>query len=412
MYTPAVRSLWLRRVRKTLKYLALSGVTGVVILVAWLAIEHATQTSLPQPTGPFAVGRTVYDWVDEATVDVLATVAGTKHELLVWAWYPATPGSAPVDDYLPAALRPPGQGGTNIWTLLTRDASKVRGHSLRNASVAPAGRPFPIIVLRGGGSSGVLNYSSLAEDLASHGYVVAGFDAPYRTSLVVFPDGRAVGRTEENNPERCLARAHDEQERCAARLIDASTIDTAFVLDRLAQLNTSVVSGMFSNRLDMSRVGLFGHSFGGAAIAEFCRVDPRCKAGVDIDGAPHGRVIETGLRQPFMFLLSDHRRDADPESRQIKADIQSIYDHLPADGRLALEIRGAFHFMFSDDGAVRKSSVVRGVVRLVGRLEIDARRQLAITSYCLRAFFDAHLKELDAPPAIPSPEYPELQKLR
>jgi predicted dienelactone hydrolase len=407
-----VARVWVRRVVRTLKYLLLSAVTGFLILVAWLGIEQVTRTSLPEPTGPFAVGRGVYDWVDEAAVDTLAPVAGTKRELLVWSWYPATPGSAQVDDYLPAALRPADEGGTNIWTFLTRDVSKVRGHSLRNANMAPAGGPFPVIILRGGGSSQVLNYSSLAEDLASHGYVVVGFDAPYRTSLVVFPDGRAVGRTEENNPERCLALAHDEQERCAARLIAASTTDTAFVLDRLAQLNASTTSTTFSNRLDMSKVGLFGHSFGGAAIAEFCRVDPRCKVGVDIDGAPHGRVIETGLRQPFMFLLSDHRRDADPESRQVKADIQSIYDHLPADGRVALEIRGAFHFMFSDDGAVRKSSLVRGVVRLLGRLEIDARRQLAITSYCLRTFFDAHLKGIGTSPAIPSKEYPELREFR
>jgi len=403
---------WAKPVVRTLKFLILGGLTGVLILVAGLWIEHASETSLPQPTGPFAVGRTVDDWVDEATVDLLAPVAGTKRELLVWVWYPATPGLAPVDDYLPAALRPADDGGTNIWTFLTRDASKVRGHSLRSASVARAGGPFPVVVLRGGASSGVLNYSSLAEDLASHGYVVVGFDAPYRTGLVVFPDGRAIGRTEENNPERCVALARNQQERCAARLIDAWTTDTQFVLDRLAQLDVSAPSGPFSHRLDMSRVGLFGHSFGGAAIAEFCRVDPRCKAGVDIDGAPHGRVVEAGLRQPFMFLLSDHRRDADPESRQIKADIQSVYDRLPANGRLALEIRGAFHFMFSDDGAVRKSSLVRGVVRLLGRLQIDARRQLAVTSYCLRTFFDAHLKGLDASPAIPSPEYPELQNLR
>src|SRR5262249_54071154 len=270
-------SLRARRVIQTLKYLIRSGVAGVLILVGWLWIEQASQTSLPEPTGPFAVGRTVCDWVDETAVDTLAPVAGAKRELLVWVWYPAARGSAPVDDYLPAALRPANEGGTNIWTFLTRDASKVRGHSLRNASVTPSAGPFPVVVLRGGASSGVLNYSSLAEDLASHGYVVVGFDAPYRTGLVVFPDGRAIGRTEENNPERCVALARNEQERCAARLIDAWTTDTAFVLDQLAQLNGSAVSGMFSNRLDMSRVGLFGHSFGGAAIAEFCRVDPRCK---------------------------------------------------------------------------------------------------------------------------------------
>jgi predicted dienelactone hydrolase len=404
---------WTRRILRTLKILILSGVALVAILIAGLWIEQSSQTSLPEPTGPFAVGRAYYDWVDQTALDRLAPATGIKRELLVWIWYPADPNSGPIDEYMPADLRPPDEGGTNIWTFLTRDVSRVRGHSHRNATVAAAARPFPMVVLRGGGSSGVLNYSSLAEDLTSHGYVVVGFDAPYRTGLVVFPDGRAIGRTNENNPEGCLGLAANVRERCAARLIDAWNSDTAFVLDRLAQLNGSAERGLFSGRLDTSRVGLFGHSFGGATIAEFCRQDARCRAGVNIDGEPHGRVIETGLRQPFMFLLSDHRRDADPESRQIKADIRSIYDRLPADGRLALEIHGAFHFMFSDDGAVRKSGLVRGVVRLLGRLQIDARRQLAITSYCLRAFFDAHLKPFDGPPpAIPSPEYPELQPIK
>jgi hypothetical protein len=31
---------------------------------------------------------------------------------------------------------------------------------------------------RAGASAGVVGYSTLAEDLASHGYVVVGFDAP------------------------------------------------------------------------------------------------------------------------------------------------------------------------------------------------------------------------------------------
>src|SRR5262245_64496460 len=174
----------MKRIVRALKWLILASLASALILVVGLWIEHASETSLAQPTGPFAVGRAIYDWVDEAAVNTLAPVAGAKRELLVWAWYPATPGSAPVDDYLPALLRPADEGGTNIWTFLTRDASKVRGHSLRNAPVAPTNGSFPVVVLRGGASSGVLNYSSLAEDLASHGYVVVGFDAPYRTGLV------------------------------------------------------------------------------------------------------------------------------------------------------------------------------------------------------------------------------------
>ncbi len=401
-----------RAILNVLARLTLVGLAGVVALLAGLWIEDASATSLPAPTGPFAVGRTYSDWIDDGAIDTLAPAPGVKRELLVWMWYPAVPASAPVDDYLPAALRPPSGAGANIWTFLTRDPSLVRGHSLADPGMAPAGRPFPVVIMRAGASSGVLNYSSLAEDLTSHGYVVVGFDAPYRTGLVVFPDGRAIGRTDRNNPERCLGLAPDERDRCAGRLLDAWANDTAFVLDRLAQMNATP-GGRFSGRLDLAKVGLFGHSFGGAAIAEFCRLDARCQAGVNIDGAPIGKVIETGLRQPFMFLLSDHRKDVDPESRQIKEDIQSIYDRLPPDGRLALEIRGSFHFTFSDDGAVMKSSLVRFVLRLLGRLQIDARRQLAATSYCLRTFFDAHLKGLAASrAAIPSPDYPEVQPLK
>jgi predicted dienelactone hydrolase len=65
--------------------------------------------------------------------------------------------------------------------------------------------------MRAGASAEVANYSILAEDLASHGYVVVGFDAPYRTYVVVFPDGRVMRRTPENNPELCLERAGQEQ---------------------------------------------------------------------------------------------------------------------------------------------------------------------------------------------------------
>ena len=69
--------------------------------------------------------------------------------------------------------------------------------------------------------------------------------------------------------------------------------------------------------------------------------------------------------------------------------------------------------MFSDDGAVMKSALVRGVLRLLGRLRIDARRQLAATSYCLRTFFAAHLNgPASTPPAIPSPLFPEARLVR
>ena len=84
---------------------------------------------------------------------------------------------------------------------------------------------------------------------------------------MVFPDGRVIPRAAANNPEGCVVPDHAEQDRCASRILSAWSADTRFVLDRLEQLNASDPSGRFTGRLDMTRVGVFGHSFGGAAAA-------------------------------------------------------------------------------------------------------------------------------------------------
>jgi len=406
---------FLRRRLPTFLVLALLGALALGALAGFLWLEHRSEITLPFYTGPFTVGRAIYDWTDPVAVNTLAPAPGTKQELLVWIWYPSAAGPSVVtDDYLPAKLRPKAEAseGANIWTLLTRDLSKVHGHSARDPDVSPRQRSYPVVIMRAGASAPVLNYSTLAEDLASHGYIVVGFDAPYLTRRVVFPDGRRMDRTEQNDPERCLASDRGQVEQCINRVITAWTSDIAFVLDRLTRLNELDSSGRFTGRIDITRVGVFGHSLGGAVALQFCHEDPRCKAGIDVDGAPHGSVVRDGLAQPFMFLLSDHSRESDPTSAQIKADIQSIYDRIPPNRRLRVAIRGAFHFMFSDDGALLKSGIVRGVLRLSGKAAIDGPRQLAVTTYCVHTFFDHYLKGTGGSRlSLSSPQYPEIQAL-
>ena len=178
-------------------------------------------------------------------------------------------------------------------------------------------------------------------------------------------------------------------------------------------MNAPDASGKFTGRLDLTRVGVFGHSFGGAAAALFCSQDSRCKAGIDVDGGLHGSVIQTGIHKPFMFLLSE-RGDfsSGAEARQILAGIQSVYDRLPPDARLRIAIRGANHFTFSDDGALLKSRVVRGMLRLFGKLGIDGRRAACRYRLLRPQLFDAYLKRPNVPPLnISSPLYHEIQVL-
>lgn len=136
------------------------------MLLVSLWLEHRTEITLPAPMGPLGVGRTIYDWTDDATLDALAPVPGTKRELLFWMWYPAAVGtSGSTEDYLPAASRLAVERQSLILNrLVMRDLSKVHGHSLRKAEVSHQQQSYPVAILRAGGSLEVWNYSTLAED--------------------------------------------------------------------------------------------------------------------------------------------------------------------------------------------------------------------------------------------------------
>ena len=385
-------------------------VVGITILLGLLLLDHNQDTILPMPTGVFAIGRTTYVWRDASQTDLLVPQADTKRELFAWIWYPAAPPqpSQTVDDYIPAPWRTAMESNA-LATLLTRDLSRVHGHSIRDAEVSSRQRLYPVVLMRTGGAAPATDYTSLAEDLASHGYVVVGFDAPYRTWVVVLPDGRVIARTPENNLDLV---GGPQAEQLANKLLRAWTADTSFALDQLERLNRSDPSGRFRGRLDMRRVGVFGHSLGGATALQFCHDDSRCTAGIDVDGAPLGSVIVEGITQPFLFLLSDHGGESvdagTPEAiRHAETNIRSIYDRLPSDRRLEIVIRGANHYMFSD-GAMLKSPLV-GTLRTLGIVSLDGRRQIAVTAHCIRTFFDVHLKGAPASELKSQSEYPEIE---
>jgi predicted dienelactone hydrolase len=233
------------------------------------------------------------------------------------------------------------------------------------------------------------DYTSLAEDLASHGYVVVSFDAPYRTVVMPFPDGRVTIRSGRDNVE---SMPHAEAERFANRLMIAWIGDMKFVLDRLQQLNTDDATGRFKGKLNMQEIGIAGHSLGGATAAQFCHDDDRCKAGIDIDGIPFGNVIEQGLHQPFFFIMSDHSKEAGAEARSVKNDIESIYNKTPDGERWQVTIIGANHFSFSDQ-MLTKSSIVVSILQRLGMFgALEKRRGLAVTGACVHTFFDVYLK--------------------
>jgi dienelactone hydrolase len=397
-------------VAKGVGVLALIALAALTVLLAALCVDHGRSTPLPAPSGSYRVGRATYVWRDETRINPYAPVADTKQDLAVWIWYPAAPTpSTRKSEYLPGywirALE--RHEGFLLGKLLSRDLTRVEVHSWSDAEVSSQQAMYPVLILRAGGGALSSDYTTLAEDLASHGYIVVSFDAPYRTVITAFPDGRVALRAAGGDFDRMPSSA---TQHLVTQLMSAWIADFKFVLDQLQELNANDRTGRFKGKFDMQKVGIAGHSLGGATAAQFCHDDPRCTAGIDIDGMPFGNVIQDGLHQPFFFLMSDHSKESGSEPKTVERNIESIYDHVPEGKRWGMTIAGANHFTFSDQ-MFTKSPILMFFLRRAGVMgSLENRRGLAITSACVHTFFDVYLKgapadEMNSLPAL----YPELK---
>jgi dienelactone hydrolase len=398
-------------VAKGVGVLALIALAALTVLLAALWVDHGRSTPLPAPSGSYRVGRATYVWRDETRINPYAPVADTKQDLAIWIWYPAAPTpSTRKSEYLPGnwirALE--RHEGFILGKLLSRDLTRVETHSWTDAEVSSRRAMYPVVILRAGGGALSCDYTTLAGDLASHGYVVVSFDAPYRTVITAFPDGRVAIRAAGGDFDRMPSSSTTQH--LATQLMNVWIADLKFVLDQLQELNVNDPTGRFKGAFDMRKVGVAGHSLGGATAAQFCHDDPRCAAGIDIDGMPFGDVIQNGLHQPFFFLMSDHSKESGSEPQTVERNIESIYDHVPEGKRWGMTITGANHFTFSDQ-MFTKSPILMFFLRRAGVMgSLEKRRGLAITSACVHTFFDVYLKgapadEMNSLPAL----YPELK---
>ena len=140
---------------------------------------------LPEPTGHYAVGSLSYDVVDATRTEIYAANREDLRELVVFVWYPANPESAAdFAPYLPPAWAPVAEFlGINVVGLSS--------HAVPNAAVATDDSAYPVLLLSPSGFPPLL-LSAIAEDLASHGFVVVGVNHTYETTVTVFADGRIV----------------------------------------------------------------------------------------------------------------------------------------------------------------------------------------------------------------------------
>lgn len=266
----------------------------VVIIVPGYVVPHV---ELAKPTGTYAIGALNYHWIDSSREEV-NTPEQDYRQLRSRIWYPAeatlnankAPYAGEIDKVLSASL-------TMESKLLANVVNQVDGHAYDAVPVAKDLQQYPVLILSHGyGMSGFSN-TTFAEELASHGFIVVGVEHPYYNMLpsVLSDGGLASGMVE-------LGMA-DNWELMKSAIDEVLLKDIQFTIDELNMIQTDDQYGRLSGKLNMDKIGMLGHSMGGALTAQVMRLEPRIKAGVNMDGFPYGEPID-GLQQPFMYMIT------------------------------------------------------------------------------------------------------------
>ncbi|MET9652667.1 alpha/beta hydrolase [Streptomyces sp. NPDC006460] len=347
----------------------------------------ATRARLPEPTGPYAVGSSVLHLVDRSRPDPWVPTADGR-ELMVTVHYPAARHGAgrPARYATTEEARLLVRGLGIESSVPARELAAMRTHSRVDARPAADGR-HPLVLLSPGFGASRYTLTHLAEDLASRGYVVASVDHAYESFGTAVPGGRML---------TCVACEVVDAGADPARVTSARAADAAFVLDRLTGPRAA---WRHARMIDTARVGMAGHSIGGASAATAMAADRRIDAGIDMDGAFWGPLPPDGLGgRPFMMLGTDdevHR----PGGTDTTWD--ATWPRLGGWKRW-LTVAGANHFTFSD------SPVILGHFGLPGPA-LPSERAVALTRTYVAAFFDRHLRGLPQPLLDgPSAAHPEM----
>lgn len=352
-------------------------------LCTLLATTLAQGILLPNVTGRYLVGTT--------EIEVLDTT--TMRDIMLSFFYPATRrGSYPLAPVFPPLS---AQAIEQLFGLPPHTAELL--YSQAHASAPLHKGDFPILLFSTGYGSPRLLYTAAASDLASEGYIVVLIDHPQDSPIIEYPGGRLVLFAPPDFPSQ------DD----AIPFVLRRVSDARFILDQLTT-NASItaqIPGLANRKLRTARVGILGHSLGGATAGATMLADDRFIAGANLDGSMIGDVVAQGLARPFLLMLAEGHGLATDSS------LSDFYAHLRGYKR-ALRVLGTQHQSFADTVVLVQMLAALGIVLPPGVAAtgtIDGTRMLKLQTAYVTAFFDQFLRDGEGRLLErPSSMYPEV----
>lgn len=371
--------------------------------------KPASQTSsfqLPLTRGAFSVGTTSYHLVDSSrkesyrsevydirTQRLITSLPKTdRRELMIYVWYPAKAQSkaktAPYIDegFALASAESFGSAfGVPPVVFVKLVTQTVQTNSIAKAAPVQSNERYPVVIFSPGFGATPKWYTSQIEQLVSQGYIVVGLNPTYEAPAV-FPGGRVLTQSSvfdfKSTSKDVEFRTFNEATAIRAK-------DVSFVLNELQRLNQKDPQGLLTGRLNLSRVGIIGHSLGANTAVEAMRIEPRIKAGISMDCGEYGELFKQQSKQRLNRPLMVMSRE------QQEVWSQLLYERVNADA-YKLRIKGSVHNTFIDFGlifplfAANSTESEPPMEKVLGSIEPQQAARI-IDDYTL-AFFNQYLK--------------------
>lgn len=361
----ALRLFILHKNPKPVTILRQIGRTLATLLLYFFALLPAflfPQYKEPQVTGTHQVETVSYTWEDTNRLETYSD-SGENRSVTVKIWYPMEEGN------------------------------------------------YPLVVFSHGATGMIDSNFSSCMELASNGYVVVSIGHPYQAIMVEDTDGNVTFIDAEfmNNvmtddgsdtPQHKQLVYERSQEWLAVRCADMN-----FVIDTILEKKASGEAGPFA-KVNPEKIGVFGHSLGGATSANVGRLRNDIDAVIVLEGTMFGEYTgcENGMyvfnEEPYPVPLLD------VNSRVVYEDASNIAGQEYVNfyvGEHALDFHsaifnGAGHLNFTDLPLVSPF-----LANMLGTGETDALTCIENMNEMILNYFDYYLK--DAPELNLSDEY-------
>lgn len=286
------------------------------------------ELDLPPPNGCHPVG----------TRTIVLRDTHRSRDLMITIWYPAVGTASATAPYMDKKT---ADTLAEEWKLQPNFQRQVHTHARLRAAIAKDG-PFPVVLLEHGSSVVPAIYTVLAEGLASSGFIVVATNHPPDSLISVFPDGHELKFTpywpaEADRRTQGVAIGKFAEEVLVA--------DVRFLLDQLQKMNSH--DHFWQGRLNLSKIGIVGHSMGGTTAALATQDEPRILAGVNLDGSTYpgmnADIRPIPVHKPFLFLATEEHAAGETRAREFIGSESNTY---------YVVVTGADHMSFTDAGLV------------------------------------------------------------